>query len=134
MGPDADARAERAACNRDGPRRAARPRAVESRRPTENVAALYNGRSEIVNSLMKNLIEEIKSGRDVRFPVTTPSGMCRFTYFALRIGAEITRQVGEPFFFHVLLPSQPYIRVKVEREMPSDDAIFATTLTERGLT
>jgi hypothetical protein len=97
-----------------------------------SIGFLYNGRSDIVSSVVRTLINEINQGRELRFPMT-PSGICRLAHFVLRVGAELTKQVSPTFLVHVLSPSKRCVRVEVDPVTPSDDQVFASALGQTGL-
>jgi hypothetical protein len=100
--------------------------------PPGTIGFLYNGRPDIVSSLMQTLITEINQGKELRFPLT-PSGVCRLAHFVLRVGSELTKQVAPTFLVHVLSPSRRCIRVIVDPVTPSDDTVFAKALADAGL-
>jgi hypothetical protein len=100
--------------------------------PPGTIGFLYNGRADIVSSLMQTLIGEINQGKELRFPLT-PAGVCRLAHFVLRVGCELTRQVSPTFLVHVLSPSRRCVRVIVDPVTPSDDGVFAKALADSGL-
>jgi hypothetical protein len=100
--------------------------------PPGTVGFLYNGRPDIVSSLIQTLIGEINQGKELRFPFTA-SGICRLAHFVLRVGSELTKQVAPTFLVHLLSPSRRCIPVVVDPAVPSDESVFAGAVAEAGL-
>jgi len=100
--------------------------------PPGTVGFLYNGRPDIVSTLIQTLINEINQGKELRFPFN-PSGICRLAHFVLRVGSELTKQVAPTFLVHILSPTRRCIMVTVDPTFPSNDAVFANALAKAGL-
>lgn len=87
-----------------------RPRQPEQTSPkyerydhTES-AFLYNGRNDLADTLVNLLIRQVQAGREVRFDLARRLGRVKFCDFVTRFAAEITPEVGPPFFYHLIFP------------------------------
>jgi len=65
---------------------------------------LYNGRNDLAGTLINLLISELRSGRETRYDLKTPTGRILWCDFIARFAAEITPQVGPPFEFNLIFP------------------------------
>jgi hypothetical protein len=65
---------------------------------------LYNGRDELANTVVGAFINQLNSGRPVRFPRSAP-GYCQLAQFIVRFASEISPEVGPPILTHVLNPN-----------------------------
>lgn len=83
-------------------------------RPTQPFI-LHNGRNDLVNHVISALNVEVRKNSISRFPPDLP-GLCSFTHFCLRFGAEISDDVSPPFKIHVQIPGQRSITMTLENE------------------
>ncbi|MCK4817218.1 hypothetical protein KA005_15720, partial [bacterium] len=68
-----------------------------------------------VNHVISALNVEVRKNSISRFPPDLP-GLCSFTHFCLRFGAEISDDVSPPFKIHVQIPGQRSITMTLENE------------------
>ena len=64
----------------------------------DKINYLYNGRNDLADIVVNKLIDEIQSGADMRFDPRTDEGLVRLGDLIVRFAAEITKEVGKPFF------------------------------------
>lgn len=79
--------------------------------PPEEHFFLYNGRNELAEIVVYTLLREIYQGKDVRFDVKTAKGLVLFGDFIVRFAAELTPEVGPPFFIHMISPENKIKRM-----------------------
>jgi hypothetical protein len=63
----------------------------------ETTQFLYNGRNDIVHSIVATLIAEGHSGADPRFRGESIGQLAHLSHFVLRMASEITPGVGAPY-------------------------------------
>ncbi len=66
---------------------------------------VFNGRNDLAEMVVVKLLAEIRSGGDTRYDPNTPKGVVCLADFVLRFAAELTPQVGPPFFIHLISPT-----------------------------
>ena len=69
-----------------------------------SIQLLYNGRNDLVDSVARKLISEIKNGAALRFDISRPNDQARLGDFFARFAAELTPEVGPPFLTVLILP------------------------------
>jgi hypothetical protein len=60
------------------------------------VEMLYNGRNDLADTVVANLLAQIRQGGDVRYDIQNPVGLIQFCDFVARFAAELTPEVGPP--------------------------------------
>jgi hypothetical protein len=58
---------------------------------------LYNGRNDLADIVVRNLLAQIEQGGDVRYDLQSSVGLIQFCDFVARFAAELTPEVGQPF-------------------------------------
>jgi hypothetical protein len=64
----------------------------------------YDGRFDLAHKMVITLIEEINTGKDVRYDVSTPVGLIQLGDFVVRFASELTPEVGPPFCTYIINP------------------------------
>lgn len=103
--------------------------------PNEKAAIqlLYNGRNDLADIMIKTLIREIQRGRDVRFDITTPIGMAELCDYVVRMGAEMTPEVGPPFKTTLMSPENKIKQIINRDYAPISRDELQIAVTELGL-
>jgi hypothetical protein len=65
---------------------------------------VYNGRNDIAHAAVTKLIEETKLDEDIQNLISTSDGAARFCDFIARFAAEMTPEVGAPFYTYIIFP------------------------------
>jgi hypothetical protein len=58
----------------------------------------YGGRFSLAHTLVTAFLKEAQADRDMRYNRLKPSGLVQFNDFVSRFAAEITKEVGPPFY------------------------------------
>lgn len=61
------------------------------------ITMLYNGRNDLADIVVRNLLSQIERGDDVRYDLRSSVGLVQFSDFVARFAAELTPEVGPPF-------------------------------------
>ena len=104
---------------------------LQQQHPIPEVRFLYNGRNDLVNTVLGALINEIRAGKPVKFPFDA-LGMLKFAQFVLRFGAELTPEVSPPFVFHLLTPNRKVVMRSAQGLNPLSDAELASMVGDAG--
>jgi hypothetical protein len=88
----------------DRPRPPDQDKASYHRYDHSNWKFLYNGRNDLADDLVKKLIDQMKEGVDVRYDPFAPEGLVKFNDFVVRFAAELTQEVGPPFYTTLIFP------------------------------
>lgn len=87
-----------------------RPKPPKQQRPGykfhnhSNLNFVYNGRNDIAHAAVINLLEETKLDEDIQNLISTSDGAARFCDFIARFAADLTQEVGPPFYTHIIFP------------------------------
>ncbi len=73
---------------------------------------VYNGRNDLAEELINTLIDEIRSGQEIRFDPSTPIGRITLCDFIARFASEITPQVGPPFDMRLIFPDNSIEKIE----------------------
>jgi hypothetical protein len=70
------------------------------------IQLLYNGRNDIAQMVVDDLLGDLRSGKDMGlgFEVNTPTGLAQLGYFVARCAAELTPEVGPPYTTIIISP------------------------------
>lgn len=84
---------------------------------------LHNGRNDLVNHVISAI--NIEVGRNIisKFNLDLP-GLCSFSHFCLRFGAELSDDVSAPFLVHVQRSEQESIKIRFDDETPVNSGYF----------
>lgn len=94
---------------------------------------LYNGRNDLADMMVRTLLDEIRHGNDVHFDLATAEGLVLFGDFIVRFAAELTPQVGRPFFIHLISPENRIERVINNTLCPVDRDEVSEKLFKLGV-
>lgn len=94
---------------------------------------LFNGRNDLAETLVRTLIDQIDEGNDVRFNLKTHVGLAQFSEFVARFAAELTPEVGPPFFTYLISPQNKIERVTNNTFCPTRRDVFLEKLKLLGL-
>jgi hypothetical protein len=64
------------------------------------------------------LASQIRAGKVVRFDLLTPVGLAGFSDFAVRFAAELTPEVGAPFYIWLIAPDNQMQVIKNDSLCP----------------
>lgn len=96
------------------------------------IILLYNGRNDIANTVVNLLISEIEAGKDVRFDLGSFVGLASFGDFVARFAAELTPEVGPPFFTILISPENRIEVIKNDEFRPVGREKISEQLTSLG--
>lgn len=92
-------------CKRPNPSGLAANYHMENLSPQSGIIPLlYNGRNDLVDGVVQKLISEINKGAELRFNIRQRNDQARVGDFFARFAAELTPEVGPPFFTALILP------------------------------
>lgn len=102
--------------------------------PPGRIEFLYNGRNDIADMMVRKLLNEISNGRDTRFSLSTPIDLVSFGDFVARFAAELTPEVGPPFYTYLISPKNEIGILKNKLLCPIDRNSVKQKLLELGYT
>jgi hypothetical protein len=94
---------------------------------------LYNGRNDLAEMTIIVLASQIRAGKVVRFNLLTPAGIARFSDFAVRFAAELTPEVGPPFYMWLISPDNQVEVIKNEMLCPVGEDNISERLHKLGI-
>jgi hypothetical protein len=98
-----------------------------------NAWFLFNGRNDLAQTVVNPLITQIAVGNDVRFDLATPLGLAQFSEFVARFSAELTREVGPPFFTYLIAPQNRIEMIENRTFCPTRSEDFLKKRSDLGL-
>ncbi|HEX9370722.1 MAG TPA: hypothetical protein VF897_06930 [Roseiflexaceae bacterium] len=101
--------------------------------PSGDFQLLYNGRNDLAETTIIVLAAQIRAGKVVRFNLFTPTGIARFSDFAVRFAAELTPEVGPPFFMWLISPDNQVQVIKNEMLCPVSEDKIGERLRKLGV-
>ena len=93
---------------------------------------LFNGRNDLLQYVLWPILNEIDQGQSGRFRPDL-EGRVRAAHFALRFGAEITREVSPPFLLHLINRRGKVVSRHFAALVPITDAEVIDLVAEAGL-
>jgi hypothetical protein len=91
---------------------------------------LYNGRNDLAETVIHALLDEVKQATAMRFDPRTCEGLVRLGDLIVRFAAEVTQEVGPPFFTYLISPSNKAVTIKNDNVCPIDLKIISQKLRE----
>ena len=82
--------------------------------PENEIQFLYNGRNELADTVINNLLKEIEKGQSSRIDIKNIVDLIKLASLISRFSAEITKEVSPPF--HYFLISQGNKINQIERD------------------
>jgi hypothetical protein len=73
---------------------------------------LYNGRNDLAEAMVNLLLNQIEEGKKVNFDLGSGEGRACFGDFIARTAAELTPQVGPPYYTLLISPENRVERIK----------------------
>ncbi len=93
----------------------------------------YDGRFNLVHSLLGLYLEELNSGSDVKFDLSDPIDRIRLHDFVIRFASEITPEVDAPFITKVITPKFKITDILNRELSPLKSEGIAEKLHQLGL-
>ena len=81
---------------------------------------LYNGRNDIAESIVHSILRLFRDNSDVKFRFNDAVDIIRFSDFVVRVGCELTPEVGLPIVIRFLLPNNKVGTLKHSDFCPLD--------------
>ena len=78
------------------------------------ITYLYNGRNDLAETVVRTLLAEVRIGVGMRFDPRTHEGLVRLGDLVVRFAAEVTPEVGPPFFTYLISPLNKAVTIKSE--------------------
>jgi len=91
---------------------------------------LYNGRNDLAETVVRTLLNEVGTGAGMRFDPRTHEGLVRLGDLVVRFAAEVTPEVGPPFFTYLISPLNKVVTIKSEGICPINPQIISEKLRE----
>jgi hypothetical protein len=82
------------------------------------ISYLYNGRNDLAEIVVRTLLNEVEKGAAMRFDPRTHEGLVRLGDLVVRFAAEVTPEVGPPFFTYLISPRNKAVTIKNEGICP----------------
>ena len=101
--------------------------------PLNEVRFLYNGRNDLADFVVKKLLSEIARGRETRFDLNSSTDLALFGDFVARFAAELTPEVGPPFYTFLISPENQLQWIKNNSFCPVAESDVVKTLEGFGL-
>lgn len=93
----------------------------------------YNGRNDLADVLVRLFISELKKDAAVSYDPSSPVGLVKLADFVVRFAAEITPEVGPPFFIQAMGSDNQGFRFRNDALSPLDPDLIASELSNLGL-
>jgi len=91
---------------------------------------LYNGRNDLAEIVVRTLLDGVKKGTPMRFDPRTHEGLVRLGDLVVRFAAEVTPEVGPPFFTYLISPLNKAITIRNDGICPINLQIISQKLRE----
>lgn len=101
--------------------------------PSE-IPYLYNGRNDLAETVVSTLLTEVRRGVGMRFDPRTYEGLVRLGDLVVRFAAEVTPEVGPPFFTYLISPLNEAVTIRNDGLCPINRQIISQKLRELRLT
>jgi Uma2 family endonuclease len=93
---------------------------------------LYNGRNDLANVVISALLKEQSLLKDTNFDLSHPISLVCFADMVARFAAELTPEVGPPFFTYLISPKNEIKYVRNNEYSPIRLDIVVRRLVELG--
>jgi hypothetical protein len=100
--------------------------------PSRRIELLYNGRNDLAHVVVHTLIDQVVKGKKTRFRFSTPVGLACFGDFVARFAAELTPEVGPPFYTFLISPHNKIKMIKNDLLSPISRDQVVEELIELG--
>jgi len=95
---------------------------------------LYNGRSELAHTVVTTLLQQIREGKPVNFDLEDPADLASFGDLIARFAAEITEDVGPPFYTMLISPTNQIFQLPNKEYCPISKDEVVKALLQLGIT
>ena len=102
--------------------------------PRGKIGLFYGGRNDLAETVVRALIREVVEGRATRFRISTPVGLACFSDFVARFAAELTPEVGPPFFTYLISLNNGIKQIENDNLCPISSERVIQGLTDLGYT
>jgi hypothetical protein len=83
------------------------------------VVYLYNGRNDVVEYALHDNLYKIKTGEKTDYLFRTLDNIVSFSDYAVRLGANITPEVGPPFITYLISPKNETVMIRNDNKLSS---------------
>lgn len=94
------------------------------------ISYLYNGRNDLAETVVRTLLAEVRIGVGMRFDPRTHEGLVRLGDLVVRFAAEVTPEVGPPFFTYLISPLNEAVTIRNDGIYPINRQIISQKLRE----
>jgi len=94
------------------------------------ITYLYNGRNDLAGNVVRTLLNELSTGVGMRFDPRTPEGLVRLGDLVVRFAAEVTLEVGPPFYSYMISQLNKAVTIENDGIYPINPQIISQKLKE----
>jgi hypothetical protein len=101
--------------------------------PSGGITYLYNGRNDLADTVVHTLLNQVTQGTAMCFDPRTCEGLVRLGDLIVRFAAEITPEVGPPFYTYLISPPNKVIKIKNDTICPINMQVISRKLEELSI-